>query len=261
MGLLTPEQLTRQRFLKLVLAGGASFLGLNSLAGAQPVQQLQQALQGPPVPWGRLKFIGEMGDDQDWHVHPHGDLNLIDTIRDQTSLNLEKKWNVADISNLDSMVQYPFLFMHAEIAPVLSANDRQNLAEYLRRGGFLFAEDCVNGYGHHGSNPSNDYFFRGMATELTSLLPGAKLEPVPLDHPIFRSFYHIVVWPHLQGYPHGPWGLTYNGRLVALLSPSDLHCGWTNGDVWFNPEKREAAMQMGTNIYMFAMTQTFSIVS
>ena len=241
--------LTREQFLKFMLAGSASFLGLNPLVSAQ------QTLVGPTVPWGRLKFIAEMGDDQDWHVHPHGDLNLIDTIRDETSLNLEKKWNVADISNLDSMVQYPFLFMHAELAPVLSSSDRQNLREYLLRGGFLFAEDCVNGYGHHGGNGSNDFFFRAMADELTSLIPGARLEPVSLDHPLFRAFYHIDIWPHLQGTPHGPWGLTYNGRIVALLSPSDLHCGWTNGDVWFGPEKRIAAMQMGTNIYMFAMTQ------
>jgi hypothetical protein len=242
-------QLTRDKFLKLVAAGGASFLGLN------PLVRAQDALKGPLVPWARLKFIGEMGDDEDWHVHPNGDLNLIDSIRDQTSLNLEKKWNVADIADLNSMVPYPFLFMHAEIAPVLDNNARQNLREYFMRGGFVFAEDCVHGYFHHGGSDMNDFFFRGMAEELTSILPGAKFEPVPLDHPIFRCFYHFDVWPHMQGYPHGPWGLTYNGRLVSLLSPSDLHCAWTNGDAWFSPEKRVAAMQMGTNIYMYAMTQ------
>jgi hypothetical protein len=241
--------LTRDRFLKLLAAGGASFLGLNAIGRAEDI------LRGPAVPWGRLKFTGEMGDNDDWHVHPHGDLNLIDSIRDQTSLNLEKKWNVADITNLASMVQYPFLFMHAEIAPVLDDLARQNLREYLLRGGFLFAEDCVHGYMHHGNNDDNDFFFMAMANELTSLIPGAKFEQVPLDHPIFHCFYHFDYWPHMQGKPHGPWGVTYNGRLVALLSPSDLHCAWTY-EGWFGPEKTRLAMQMGTNIYMFAMTQT-----
>jgi hypothetical protein len=242
-------QLTREQFLKLIAAGGASFLGLNSA-------QAQEMPKGPVVPWGRLKFIGEMGDTDDWHVHPHGDLNLIDSIRDQTSVNLEKKWNIADVSDLTSMTAYPFLFMHAEIAPILSDANRQNLREYLLRGGFLFAEDCVHGYGHHGNSDFNDYFFQQMAQELPSLLPEAKFERVPLDHPVFHSFYHLDAWPHMQGTEHGLWGLTYKGRVVALLSPSDLHCGWTNGDVWFGPEKRKAAMQMGTNIYLFAMTQT-----
>jgi hypothetical protein len=243
------SQLTREQFLKMVAAGSASFLGLNALAPAG------EPPKGPLVPWGRLKFVGEMGDTEDWHVHPHGDLNLIDSIRDQTSLNLEKKWNIADIADLSSMVPYPFLFMHAEIAPVFDAAARQNLREYFLRGGFLFAEDCVHGYMHHGNNDTNDFFFRGMAGELTSLLPGAKFEQVPLDHPLFHCLYHFDEWPHMQGTPHGPWGLTYNGRLVALLSPSDLHCGWTNGDAWFGHDQQVKAMQMGANIYMLAMTQ------
>jgi hypothetical protein len=245
---MTP--ITRDQFLKLIAAGGASFLGLNSDLLGQ-----EASPKGPIVPWGRLKFTAENGDHDDWHVHPNGDLNLIDSIRDQTSVNLEKKWNVAEISDLNSMIAYPFLFMHAEMAPVLSDNERQNLREYLLRGGFLYAEDCVCGYLHHGANMQNDFFFRAMQGELSVLIPGAKLEQIPLGHPVFHCFYHIDTWPHMQGFPHGPWGLTYNGRLISLLSPSDLHCGWTNGDTWFGPGKQRQAMQMGTNIYVYAMTQ------
>jgi len=150
------SQLTREQFLKLIAAGGASFLGLNPPASAQV------PLKGPAAPWGRLKFIAENGNTDDWHVHPQGDLNLIDSVRDQTSTNLEKKWNVADVADLASMTPYPFLFMHAELAPVLDDAARQNLREYFLRGGFLFAEDCVHGYGHHGTVDTNDFFFQAM---------------------------------------------------------------------------------------------------
>jgi hypothetical protein len=241
--------ISREKFLKLLAAGGASVLGLGSIARAQDTSK------GLAVPWGRLKFIGEQGDTEDWHVHPNGDLNLIDTIRDETSLNIEKKWNIADVADLKSMVSYPFLFMHAEVSPVFTTDDRANLREYLMRGGFLFGEDCVNGYGRHGFGHNNDFFFRGMADELTSLVPGATFERLALDHPLFRCFYHFDHWPHMQGIPHGPWGLTWNGRLIALLSPSDLHCAWANGDAWFGHDKQVEAMQMGTNIYIHAMTQ------
>lgn len=232
----------------LLAAGGASFLGLNSFGATTPM--------GPPVPWGRLKYIGENGDDQDWHVHPHGDINLMDLIRDETSANLGKKWNVADVANLDSMTQYPFLFMHGEIGPVLDATAQQNLREYFLRGGFLFAEDCVVGYNHHGFNKGNDFFFQAMMAQLPSVLPGAKIEQLPMDHPIFHCFYHFNEWPHMQGTPHGPQGLIYDGRVVAIVSPSDLHCGWVNGDNWFGPGKQRLAMQMGANIYLYAMTRT-----
>ena len=241
--------LTRKHFLKLVAAGGASFLGVNS-----PVFG-QETHKGPLVPWGRLRFIAEQGDTEDWHVHPHGDINLMDLIRDVTSINLEKKWNVADVSDLTSMIEYPFLFMHGELAPILDSTAQQNLREYFLRGGFLFAEDCVNGYCHHGFNTTNDFFFRSIIDQLPSILPEAKIEKLPMDHPLFHCFYHFDEWPHMQGTPWGPHGLILDGRLVALISPSDLHCGWTNGDRWFGMGKQKLALQMGANIYMYAMTR------
>ena len=244
------SSITREHFLKLVAAGGASFLGLNGLASATDL------IKGPSVPWGRLRYTGENGDQEDWHVHPQGDLNLLDSLRAQSSINIDKKWNVAEISDINSMAQYPFLFMHGEVEPVLDDTAKANLREYLLRGGFIFAEDCVNGYGHHGSNRRNDYFFLSVIDQLPAILPGSKLEKLPFDHPVFHCFHHFDDGiPHMQGTPHGLHAITYDGRVVALISPSDLHCGWTNGDVWFGPGKSRLAMQMGMNIYLFAMTQ------
>jgi len=57
----------------------------------------------------------------------------------------------------------------------------------------------------------------------------------------------------MQGVRHGLHGLFLNGRMVALLSPSDIHCGWANGDAWFGHQKQVAALQMGINIYLYAM--------
>jgi hypothetical protein len=242
--------ITREQFLKVISAGGASFLGLGSLAAAADPPK------GPAVPWSRLKYVGENNDQDDWHVHPQGDLNLLDSLKGQTSVNIVKKWNVADVSNLDSMTQYPFLFMHGEVAPVLDDNAKNNLREYLQRGGFLFAEDCVNGYGHHGSSRNNDYFFRAVVDQLPGILPGSKLEKLPFDHPVFHCFHHFDNGiPHMQGTEHGLHGVTLDGRVVALISPSDLHCGWVNGDAWFGGGKSDQALQMGINIYLYAMTQ------
>jgi hypothetical protein len=248
--------LTREDFLKLLAVGGTSFLGLGGMASAEIPDPT--ALKGPLVPWGRLKFVGENGDTEDWHVHPHGDVNLMDLLRDDTSINLEKKWNVADVSDLSSMTPYPFLFMHGELAPQLDDTARKNIREYLLRGGFLYAEDCVNGYGHHGSNNVNDFFFQGMKAEFPLILPEAKIEVLTTDHPIFHCFFHFDEWPHMQGTRWGPHGIILDGHLVALLSPSDLHCGWTNGDNWFGPGMQQRAMQMGANIYIYAMTRSAS---
>ncbi len=188
-------------------------------------------------------------------MHPNGDLNLIDVIREKSTANVRKHWNVADITKLDSMTIFPFLFMHSELAPELDDSHRKNVREYLLRGGFLFAEDCVKG--KMRSDGTGDEFFRRMAeVEFPAMFPEGKLEKIPYDHPVFHCFYHFDNGcPHMQGKEHGLHGLTVQGRIVALLSPSDLHCGWANGAVWFPPGQQEKAFQMGTNIYLYAMTQ------
>lgn len=246
--------ISRQQFLKLLAAGGASFFGMAPpfVSGAES--------RGPISPWARLKYTCRGNDNDDWNVHPNGDLNLIDAIREQTTANVEKRWNVAEINKLDSLVQFPFLFMHSELAPELDDTAHANLREYILRGGFLFAEDCVNG--KMRSDHSGDEFFRRMAEEeFSKILPGARLERLPFDHPVFHCFYHLNNGlPHMQGIPHGLHGITLNDRLVAVLSPSDIHCGWTNGDRWFGRRKQIEAFQMGANIYLHAMTQQDGLV-
>lgn len=240
----------RKQFLKILALGGSSFLGIRIPAWAQ------EQVRGSAVHWGRLKFQAEGGDLDDWNVHPQGDINLMDHLIDSTTVNLEKKWNVASVAKIEEMSRYPFLFMHAELPPELDAAARANLREYLLRGGFLLAEDCVVGKGRAGNNYSNDRFFMTMVEELPKILPEAKFERLPKDHPVFHSFHHMPDGlPHMQGTPHGAHGLTLNGRLVALLSPSDNHCGWVNGDTWFGRGKTDLALRMGTNIYVYAMTQ------
>ncbi|MFA7343425.1 MAG: DUF4159 domain-containing protein [Terrimicrobiaceae bacterium] len=242
------SEISREQFLKLLAAGGASFFGLRAPLVAQ------EEKRGPLSPWARLKFTCRGGDNDDWNVHPNGDLNLIDAIRDQSTANVEKRWNVADVARLDTITRFPFLFMHGEMAPELGDTDRANLREYLLRGGFVFAEDCVRG--KMRSDRSGDEFFRRMAeVELPKILPEAKLELLPNDHPVFHCFYHFNNGlPHMQGNPHGLHGMTVGGRLVSVLSPSDIHCGWVNGDKWFGTGKRLEAFKMGINIYLFAMS-------
>jgi hypothetical protein len=242
------SEISREKFLKILAAGGASFFGWGSSLFSQ------EEKRGPVSPWARLKFTCRGGDNDDWNVHPNGDLNLIDAIRDQSSANVEKRWNIAEVAKLETLTPFPFLFMHCEMAPELSDDHRANLREYLLRGGFLFAEDCVNG--KMRSDRSGDEFFRHMAeVEFAKILPEAKLERIPNDHPVFHCFHQFSNGlPHMQGIPHGLHGITLNGRLVSLLSPSDLHCGWTNGDRWFGTGKRKEAFQMGLNIYLYAMS-------
>jgi len=246
---IVETNLERRRFLK-ILAGAAGFLNVPAplIRAAEP--------KGSQVSWGRLKFASAGADQMNWGVHPQGDINMVDYLSANSSVQISNKWNVADVAKIGEMAKFPFLYMHSEDTPALDDAARANIREYLLRGGFLFAEDCVIGRGTHGRNNENDFFFLGMMEELPRIMPEAKLERLPNDHPVFHTAYHMKNgMPHMQGTQHGLHGLTLDGRVLALLSPSDLHCGWTNGYNWFSAEKVDLAMKMGTNIYTFAMTQ------
>jgi hypothetical protein len=245
----------RQDFLRLLATGGASFFGLRTLgletrAAETPAPFL--------TPWGRLSYRSLDGNTTNWGVHPQGDLNFIDHLHENTTARLDRRWNVADVGSLEQLCSYPMLFMHGERPPELTDEECANLREYLRRGGFLLAEDCVIGSGTLGANNRSDAFFRRLAEyDLARILPEARLERLPFDHPVFHCVYDFPRGlPHMQGTPHGLHGLVLDGRIVALLSPSDIHCGWTNGDRWFGPGKARQAFRMGANFYAFAMTQT-----
>ena len=176
--------ISRQDFIRLLAASGAALLGLGGLPAlaAGP-------LRGPSSSWSRLQFFCRGNDPDDWAVYPDADLNLITAIRDQTTANVVRRWNISDVGRLETMTPYPFLFMHSNTTPQLSNTDRANLREYLLRGGFLFAEDCVDSPDLPGRQ---DMFFRLMAeTEFPRDLPGRETGAAakrPSGFQLFPSF-------------------------------------------------------------------------
>jgi len=82
---------------------------------------------------------------------------------------------------------------------------------------------------------------------------------VPLDHPIYHLAYGCPrgipkIHEH-DGKPAQGLGLFLNGRLVVYYSyQSDLGDGWEDPDVHKDPpEKHEAALRMGVNLYAYAV--------
>jgi hypothetical protein len=60
--------------------------------------------------------------------------------------------------------------------------------------------------------------------------------------------------PAMHGVDHGAWGLFENGtgRLMTVVTPGDLHCGWMNR--YWSPEKNLEGIKMGINILMYYLT-------
>lgn len=191
---------------------------------------------------GKLRY----GGGGDWYANKTALPNLIKFCNSQLSMNLAMDEDAVDI-NSRNLFAYPFLYMTGHGNVVFSAEEAQNLRNYLIGGGFLHVDD----------NYGLDKFIR---LELKKVFPELELVELPYAHPLYHQKFDFPkglpkIHEH-DGNPAQGLGLFYQGRLVVFYSyESDLGNGWEDQRIHNDPEsKRTEALQMGANILSFAFT-------
>lgn len=261
----TVSPLARREFLSgavRTLAGAGLASAIPSLLsgsrafGAEPAKPGDgNLIQDASVPrrtgqfvFPRLRFSVTDETTDLWNINPIGDANLRHKLAQLTNINVSNEPRVVTLGDFDDMARNPFVFMTSEGNFKLSEQEEKNLKEFLDRGGFILADDCV----YHAKE---DRFFRCYVDLINKLYPDNPMRKVPLDHEIFHIYYDMPKGaPHCQGVPHGMYGLFEpgTGRIMTTCTPGDIHCGWVNK--WFTPEKNEQSIQMGINIIIYFLT-------
>jgi len=200
------------------------------------------ASQAPPHTIGRLQYDG----GGDWYNNPSSLPNLLKAIRQSTAIEVEPRERVVTLLSPD-VWDYPFIYMTGHGNVQFTDQEVTTLRRYLENGGFLLADDC---YGL-------DLSFR---REIVRVFPDKPLVDVPLDHPIYHTPHEFPrgipkIHEH-DGKPAQGLGIFLNDRLVVYYSyQSDLGDGWEDPDVHKDPpEKREAALRMGVNLFTYSVT-------
>ncbi len=243
------DGLTRRGFLR---RGGSAMAAL-AAAGSGLLNISSPALAAPAVKTGqfvfpRLQFTVYDETVDLWNCGPIGDVNLRKKLQELTNINVSQEPKVVHLNDFDEMCRYPFVFMTAEGYFKLPEIEEKNLREFLERGGFVLADDCV----YLGKQ---DRFFRFYVDLIKKLFPNNPMRKIPLDHEIFHCYYDLPQGaPHCQGVPHGAYGLFEpgTGRLMTVATPGDIHCGWMNR--FFTPELNEKSIQMGINTIIYFLT-------
>ncbi len=216
----------------LVLLG---LLGLSAFAAdkAEP--------RGGRVGWARL-----VTESASWTVHRDNDQDLAVFIREQTSLNIDPTFYSADATELDSLCGYPLIFTN-NLTNIRSTSRIDNVREYLRRGGFIYIDRCVN----LSFSLEQETFYERHLAFFAKLLPGCQVRELPSNHQIYRCYFNVksAVSPTENNHC-GIYGVYDGGRMVALLGLSNFLCGWPNA-----PDRRIRGQQMVANIYVYAMTR------
>jgi len=190
----------------------------------------------------QLKYRG----GGDWYANPTALPNLLAGLKSRTDLEVdERPANVAPDD--DELLLHPLIHMTGHGKVAFSDEEVVALRKYFERGGFLWADD------NYGMD-------RHLRAQLDRILPGSPLVELPFDHEIFHSFYEFPeglpkIHEHDGGPPHG-YGVYLNGRMVVFYSfNTDIGDGLEDAEVHNDPpEKREAALRMGINIVVYALS-------
>ncbi|MCB0274174.1 MAG: DUF4159 domain-containing protein [Calditrichaeota bacterium] len=194
-----------------------------------------------PVSVVRIKYDG----GGDWYGNRTTFVNLFRFIQENTPAATAEREVTLSILEKD-FFKYPIAYMAGHGNIKFSDAEALRLREYLTRGGFLWADDD---YGM-------DVHFR---REMKKVFPDLEWLELPYSHPIYRVQYRFSnglpkIHEHDGGAPRG-YGLFLEGRMVAFYSVNtDISDGCEDPDIHNDPpEVRRSALQMGTNIILYAL--------
>ncbi len=215
---------------------------LLALLAFGPVRAQERASAGGEVAIARVHY----GGGGDWYS---GDPlpTLIAYARAHSLLDLDPEPHTVDLDS-DRLFDYPFLYLNGHGSVAFTDAEASRLRRYLDAGGFLYVND------DYGLDET-------IRAELRRVFPDQELRALPASHGIYHAHFDFPaglpkVHEH-DGLPAQGLGLFHEGRLVVFYAfQSDLADGWEpEGTHPDPPAVREAALKMGVNLLVYAMSQ------
>jgi hypothetical protein len=227
---------------------------------------LRGGMMARPAPYtcpelgGRSDFFPPQG--RGWAIdYPGADCKYMDGVNRLTGVRVHPDPNVRAILDED-LFEFPYAYIVEPGRMHLSDAEAARLRTWLLRGGFLHIDDF---WGLREK--------ANLELQLRKVFPDRRMEPLPLTHPVFGSFFvidQIVQIPNRGNGCRG--GRTWespddtepqilgisddDGRLMVLATyNSDLGDAWEYLDLPCYPtDYAVPALQMGINFMIYAMT-------
>lgn len=185
----------------------------------------------------------QYGGGGDWYANPTSLTNLAKFCNEHIDTSINQRTANVTPGSVD-IFDYPFVHMTGHGNVFFSAEEAENLRNYLISGGFLHIDD----------NYGMDEYIR---KEIAKIFPNKELKELPANYPMFNYFYKFPqglpkIHEHDGGRPQA-FGIFEEDRLVLLYTfETDLGDGWENPEVHNDPQEvRLKALQMGANIVKY----------
>lgn len=196
--------------------------------------------------------FAQIEHEGDWDPDPSAVHNLLKHAKENSTLEVKFKREHVQLKD-PKTATYPLLYMTGHREFQWTSEEVGRLQRYLKAGGMLLADACCG-------RMAFDTAFRA---QIARVLPDAKLEKLPPDHPLYRCHYEIgqVEYTPRVREDFGEFdspeleGITLDGRLAVIYSRFDLGNGWEQfPHAYAYGLKDESALQIGTNAIVYAIT-------
>ena len=206
-----------------------------------------QTRPGDVVRFALAKYRGA------WHVNPALQNSLMQTLHANTNIGVSYKPNFVEL-DAPRLGEFPLVVMTGHYDFRLTSAEVQNLREYLRRGGLLFASAAA------GLKPFDIAFRR----EMRRVLPDQKLVELPPSHPIFSQSWlpidEVQYTPMVK--QESPtldqprfFGIFVDDRLAVVYTPYDLFSGVNReSNVYAKGVVAEDAQKLSVNVITYGMS-------
>jgi hypothetical protein len=180
--------------------------------------------------------------------------NLLDSLVAYTTLSVAPREAVVPLAS-EEVMSAGFCYLSGHKLVQFTDRERQNFEAYVRRGGFVFVDDC--------NHDIDGLFAKSFEAEMAKIFGAGGLKKIPNDHTIYRAFFPFEKGPPTTSFELNGWGddlvhdylkaVEIDDRIGVLYSNKDYGCEW---DYDYRNKRwlAEDNTKFGVNILMYALT-------
>ena len=252
-------------------ASGSSFSGEENVFTDLTEVNLTRVVYDSIGGWGEAYYQFEGRVWARWETdYPQAEHNFAKRLRQLTRLNpaaLPARRRLTD----PDLGDFPLIFMSDVGYANFSPEDADALRDYLKNGGFLWADDFWG-----------DAEWASLERFMKVVLPGNRWREVPIDHPIFHTVFEMDEMPQIPARSFAgrglqtsepPWVHRYpagsleratmrgyfddDGRLMVIgTHNTDVADGWEREAYgqWYFERFSTKSYRLGVNVYTYVLT-------
>lgn len=190
---------------------------------------------------------------------------LVRFTRAATDIEVQLNWRKLTFDDPRIMDALMLYMTGYDVVMRVNKSEKNNLAQYLRTGGLLFAEDILPLVTNERNLRAGitgtpfDRQFKALLKDPQVLgSQGGRWRKLPKTHPLYSAYFDFPDGPPMSGSRLGNVfaleALELRGRVAVIFS--DLNISWFWGNL--DAEGRDRSLQFGTNLVVFALTKKYA---